>query len=50
MVFEHLLLWWMGIWMHTHTIAIIISLFPDLRELDETLRDGSLQTMLVHYG
>ena len=49
-VFEHLLLWWMGIWMHTHTIAIIIILFPDLRKLVETLGDGSLQTLPLHYG
>ena len=44
-VCEHLLLRWMGIWIHTHPL-MVANLSPDLRELAETLGDGdgSLQT------
>ncbi len=51
MVFEHLItMWWMGTSIHTHTITIR-RLFPDLRDLAETLVNVSVPTMqLLHYG
>jgi hypothetical protein len=46
-VFEHLvLLWWMGIYMHIHTI-IITRLSPDLRELAETLALGDVSVPTI---
>jgi hypothetical protein len=40
-VFDQLLLWWMGIWMHTHTITTT-NVAPDLGELNEVLGNFSL--------
>ena len=37
-VFEHLLLWWMGIWMHSY-MATTTSVAPDLGELLEIMGD-----------
>ena len=48
-VFEHLLLWWMGIWMHIHSITII-NVAPDLGELAEVLGGVCVQMMHLHYG
>ncbi len=48
-VFEHLLRFWMGIWLHTHTITIT-DVSPDLWELAEILPDASVQTMPLHFG
>jgi len=48
-VFEHLLLLWIGIWMHSHThTATITSLSPDLGELVEILGDGHVQKMPLY--
>ena len=37
-VFEHLLLWWMGIWMHSYMVTTT-SVAPDLGELLEIMGD-----------
>ena len=48
-VFEHLLMLWIGIWMHSHThTATITSLSPDLGELVEILGDGRVQRMPIY--
>ena len=45
-VFDQLLLWWMGIWMHTHTInATYVA--PDLGELNEV--QGKYVHKWCHY-
>jgi hypothetical protein len=48
-VFEHLLRFWMGIWLHTHTITTRDT-SPDLGMLAEILPDASVQTMPPHFG
>ncbi len=47
-VFDQLLLWWMGIWMHTHTINVTY-VAPDLREFNEVLGEVCVQMMPLHY-
>jgi hypothetical protein len=48
-VFERLLRFWMGIWLHTHT-ATTTAASPDLGKLAEILPDASVQTMPLHFG
>ena len=49
-VFEHLPLWWMGIWMHIYTITAT-NIAPDLGELAEAevLSDIWVQMMSLCY-
>jgi hypothetical protein len=50
-VSEHLLLLWIGIWMHPHTITTIANVTPDFGEKNVfLLGDDYVQTMLLHYG
>jgi hypothetical protein len=42
-VLEHLQLWWMGVWLHTHTITST-DVSPDLGELAENIGDVSAET------
>ncbi len=49
LLFEHLLRFWMGIWLQTHTVTTTDA-SPDLWELAETLPDASVQTMPQHFG
>ena len=48
-VFEHLLRYWMGIWLHTHTVTTTAA-SPDLGKLAEILPDASVQTMPLRFG
>ena len=48
-VFKHLLVWWMGIWMHTHTITIT-NAAPDLGKLADVLGEVCVQLMPLCYG
>jgi hypothetical protein len=48
-VFEHLLRYWMGIWLHTHTVTTTAA-SPDLGKLAEILPDASVQSMPLHFG
>ncbi len=48
-VFECLLRFWMGIWLHTHTI-ITSDTSLDLGMLAEILPDASVQTMPLCFG
>ena len=48
-VFEHLPLWWVGIWMHIHSITII-NVAPDLGELAEVLGGVCVKMMHLRYG
>jgi hypothetical protein len=48
-VFELLLRLWMGIWLHTHTVATT-DISPYLWELAEILPDASVQTIPLHFG
>ena len=48
MVFEHLLKFWMALWLHNHTITTTDT-SPDLCELGEILPDAIVQTMLLHF-
>ena len=47
--FKHLLVWWMGIWMHTHTITIT-NADPDLGKLADVLGEVCVQLMPLCYG
>ncbi len=47
-VFEHVLRFWLGIWLHTHIITTTAA-SPDLWELAEILPDASVQTMQWHF-
>jgi hypothetical protein len=46
-VFEHLLMFWMGIWLHTYTVTITDA-SPDLEKLAEILPYTSVQP--CHYA
>ncbi len=48
-VFECLLIMWMGIWLHTHTITTTDAI-PNLERLAEILPDASVQTMPLCFG
>ncbi len=48
-VFEHLLRFWIGIWLHIHTITTT-DISPNLWELAEILPDASVQTMPLRFG
>ncbi len=47
--FERLLRFWIGIWLHTHTVTTTDA-SPDLGKLAEILPDASVQTMPLHFG
>ena len=48
-VSEHLLLLWIGIWIHPSTLTIA-NVDPIFVELAESLGDGDVQTMPLRYG
>ncbi len=48
-VYEHLSRFWMGIWLHTHTVTTTAA-SPDLWKLGEILPDASVHTMALRLG
>jgi hypothetical protein len=48
-VFEHLQLLCIDIWLHTHSVTIT-DVSPDLGELAESLGDVGVQTIPLHNG
>jgi hypothetical protein len=46
--FEHLLRFWMGIWLHTHNI-ITTDISPNFLELCEILTDSIVQMMPLRF-
>jgi hypothetical protein len=47
--FEHLLRFWMGIWLHIY-IVTTKDTYQDLWEKAEIIADASVQTMPLHFG
>jgi hypothetical protein len=50
MVFEHLQLLGMGIWLSTHTVSTTTDVSPDLGELAEIQGYASVQIIPLRYG